>query len=81
VSLRVRGTNWLQALLDAPPALPRVTVRKEKGGTVLLSFQATELNGPTRFSLQFGAEAEVVEPKTLRTHLAATLKAMAANYR
>ena len=81
IQVRVSGTNWPQALLDAPPALPGVAVRKEKGGTVLLSFQATELSGPTRFVLQFGADAEVIEPKALRTHLAATLKAMAAKYR
>jgi predicted DNA-binding transcriptional regulator YafY len=81
VSIRVGGTNWPQALQDAPPALPGVTVRKEKGGTVLLSFQATELSGPTRFVLQFGADAEVIEPKALREHLVKTLKTMAANYR
>ncbi len=81
VSLRVGGSNWPQALQDAPPALPGVTVRKEKGGTVLLSFQATELSGPTRFILQFGADAEVIEPKALRDHLAKALKAMTAYYR
>jgi predicted DNA-binding transcriptional regulator YafY len=80
VSLRVGGTNWPQALLDAPPALPGITVRKEKGGTVLLSFQATELSGPTRFILQFGADAEVIEPKRLRDHLIRTLKTMIAGY-
>lgn len=81
VGVRVGGTNWPQALLDAPPALPGITVRKEKGGTVLLSFQATELSGPTRFILQFGADAEVLEPKAQREHLTRTLKAMAARYR
>ena len=81
VRVRIGGTNWPQALQDAPPALPRVTVRKEKGGTVLLTFQATELSGPTRFVLQFGADAEVIEPKTLREHIAKTLKAMTINYR
>lgn len=81
VQVRVGGTNWPQALQDAPPALPGITVRKEKGGTVLLSFQATELSGPTRFILQFGADAEVIEPKTLRDHIAKTLKAMAIHYR
>jgi predicted DNA-binding transcriptional regulator YafY len=80
VSVRVGGTNWPQALLDAPPALPGITVRKEKGGTVLLGFQATELLGPTRFVLQFGADAEVLEPKALRDHLGKTLKAMARRY-
>jgi predicted DNA-binding transcriptional regulator YafY len=81
VRVRIGGSNWPQALLDAPPALPGVEVRKEKGGTVLLSFMATDFQGPTRYILQLGAEAETLEPKALRTHLAATLKAMAARYR
>jgi predicted DNA-binding transcriptional regulator YafY len=81
IQVRVGGTNWPQALLDAPPALPSVTVRKEKGGTVLLSFLTTDLQGPTRYILQLGADAEALEPKALRTHLAATLKAMVATYR
>jgi len=81
IQVRVGGSNWPQALLDAPPALPGVTVRKEKGGTVLLDFKATELSGPTRLILQFGADAEVLEPKALRSHLAGTLKAMSARYR
>jgi predicted DNA-binding transcriptional regulator YafY len=81
VSVRVGGSNWPQALLDAPPALPEVEVRKEKGGTVLLSFLATEASGPTRFILQFGADAELLEPRSLRDQVAKTLKAMAAHYR
>ena len=81
IQVRVSGTNWPQALLDAPPALPNIEVRKEKGGTVLLRFQATEPSGPLRFILQFGADAEVLEPKSLRTQLLATLKAMTARYR
>jgi predicted DNA-binding transcriptional regulator YafY len=67
IQVRVGGTNWPQALLDAPPALPEVAVTKEKGGTVLLSFLATDLQGPTRYILQLGADAEALEPKALRT--------------
>jgi predicted DNA-binding transcriptional regulator YafY len=81
IQVRVGGTNWPQALLDAPPALPEVAVRKEKGGTVLLSFLATDLQGPARYILQLGADAEALEPRTLRDHLTKTLKAMAAHYR
>ncbi len=81
VQVRVGGSNWPQALLDAPPALPSVSVLKEKGGTVLLAFLATEPSGPTRYLLQFGADAEVLEPPSLRSHLKDTLKAMAARYR
>ena len=81
IQVRVSGTHWPRALLDAPPALPRVEVVREKGGTVLLRFMATDLHGPTRVILQYGADAEALEPKPLRQHLAATLKAMAARYR
>lgn len=81
IRVRVGGTHWPRALQDAPPALPRVEVEKERSGTVVLSFMATELNGPTRIILQFGADAEVLEPRALRTHLAATLKAMMSAYR
>ncbi|WP_306591232.1 YafY family protein [Geothrix sp. 21YS21S-4] len=81
VKVRVGGSNWPQALLDAPPALPSVTVHKEKGGTVLLAFQATEPSGPARFILQLGADAEVLEPPALRTHLTGVLKEMAGRYR
>ena len=81
VQVRVQGTNWPQALLDAPPALPRVEVRKEKGGTVLLRFWATDVHGPSRYILQLGDAAEVLEPKGLRTHLLALLKTMAGRYR
>ena len=81
VEVRISGAHWTRALQDAPPALPAVEVLREREGTVLLRFQATELNGPTRVVLQFGADAEVLGPRNLRAHLAATLKAMAARYR
>ncbi|HEX9083006.1 MAG TPA: WYL domain-containing protein, partial [Holophagaceae bacterium] len=81
VRVRVGGTHWPRALQDAPPALPDVEVLRDRDGAVLLAFRATELNGPARIILQFGADAEVLEPRALRTHLAATLKAMAARYR
>lgn len=81
IQVRVGGTHWPRALQDAPPALPGVEVLRDREGSVLLAFQATELNGPTRIVLQFGADAEVLEPRALRTHLAATLKQMAARYR
>jgi predicted DNA-binding transcriptional regulator YafY len=80
IRVRVGGTHWPRALQDAPPALPSMEVLRDRGG-VILSFLATELNGPTRVILQFGAEAEVLEPRELRSHLASTVKAMAANYR
>lgn len=81
IRVRVSGTHWPRALQDAPPALPGVEVLRDRNGAVILGFQATELNGPTRVILQFGADAEVIEPLDLRVHVAATLKQMAARYR
>jgi len=81
IKVRVGGTHWPRALQDAPPALPRVEVARDKAGAVLLNFMATDLQGPTRVILQFGADAEVLEPRELRAHLASTLKAMVARYR
>ncbi len=81
IRVRVGGTHWPRALQDAPPALPDVEVLRERDGSVLLAFQATELNGPTRVILQFGADAEVLEPRELRAHLGTVLKQMAARYR
>jgi predicted DNA-binding transcriptional regulator YafY len=81
IRVRIGGTHWPRALQDAPPALPGVEILRDREGSVILAFRATELNGPTRVILQFGPDAEVLEPQILRTHLAAVLKRMAAHYR
>jgi predicted DNA-binding transcriptional regulator YafY len=46
-----------------------------------LRFWATDVHGPSRYILQLGDAAEVLEPKGLRTHLLALLKTMAGRYR
>ena len=81
VEVRVGGTNWPRALQDAPPALPGIEVLAERNGTVKLRFMTTDLNGPTRFLLQFGPDAEVLAPVELREHLAGVARAMVDLYR
>jgi predicted DNA-binding transcriptional regulator YafY len=81
VKARIHGRNWVQALLEATPALPEAAVKAERGGTALLTFQATEFNAPARWLLQFGPDAEVLEPAPFRQHLQERLEAAVARYR
>ncbi len=75
VTVQVTGDSWPAFLKETPPALPEVRVEAPRGKPgVLLRFKATEFNAPTRFILQFGAAANVLEPKALREHLRDELK-------
>ncbi len=65
VEVKVTGTNWAKALLEAPPALPDIAVFIE-GKDVRVRFMATEPYAPARWILQFGPDAQVLEPKSLR---------------
>lgn len=82
VAVRIRGDSWPAFLKETPPALPEVRVEAPRGQPgVVLRFKATEFNAPTRFILQFGAAAEVLEPKALREHLKQELRAALEAYR
>jgi len=81
VKARIHGRNWAQALLQATPALPEASVKAERGDSVLLAFRATEFNAPARWLLQFGPDAEVLEPAPFRQHLSERLEAAADRYR
>jgi predicted DNA-binding transcriptional regulator YafY len=65
VVVRVKGRTWPQALLESPPALPEVSVDQEET-TVQVQFLATEPYAPARWALQFGGDAEVLEPPAVR---------------
>ena len=66
IQVRVRGKNWVQALLDSPPPLPEAVVEAESGGTALVRFQATEYRAPARWVLQMGPDAEALAPEEFR---------------
>lgn len=81
VAVRVSGESWPTFLRETPPALPEVLVEARKGQPgVRLRFKATEFNAPTRFILQFGADAAVEGPAELKAHVRSVLKATLARY-
>ena len=81
VKARIHGKNWCQALLEACPALPEAAVAKEGAEAVILTFKATGMDAPARWLLQFGPDAEVLEPTEFREHVIGRLKAAVARYR
>lgn len=81
VAVRITGESWPAFIRETPPALPEVLVEARKGQPgVMLRFKATEFNAPTRFILQFGADAVVEAPAGLKTHVRDVLKATLARY-
>jgi predicted DNA-binding transcriptional regulator YafY len=86
VKVRIFGERWFQGLCDAPPTLPdfdiRVSRKEEKTGerVATATFYATELEGPTRWILQFGSSAEVLSPEPLREEVRTRLKQSLARY-
>lgn len=79
VKARIRGTHWIEAFREAPPALPDFEAR-EAEGVVEVSFKANHLNGASRWLMQFGALAEVMEPARLREHMRKQHVEAAAQY-
>jgi len=79
VTVRIRGSHWLQALKDAQPALPDYR-HEEEGGTLIARFKATHSAGVLRWVLQFGPDAEVLGPPELREEMAKKVAEMAAAY-
>ena len=79
VTVRVRG-GWAQHLREACPDLPDVAVEEVDEHTVHLRFRALELRGPKRILLQFGEDAEVLEPPALRRLMAEAARGMGRLY-
>ncbi|MDR3672166.1 MAG: WYL domain-containing protein [Holophaga sp.] len=70
VQLRIHGLHWVQALKEAPPALPRFQGYLDPGGqAMLVSFMANHEKGAMRWILQFGAAVEVLEPSWLNSRI------------
>jgi predicted DNA-binding transcriptional regulator YafY len=81
VKARIQGAHWIQSFREAPPALPDFEADASEDGTsVEVTFQATHANGATRWLLQFGAAAEVLEPEFLREELRSQFRKALAQY-
>jgi len=81
VVVRIRGQHWVQAMDDAPPALPEFEAKPSKDGqTLTATFKANAKQGVLRWVLQFGRCAEVLEPVWLRDEIKNELKASLESY-
>lgn len=81
VRVRIRGAHWVQALKEAPPALPEFDGRPEADGqSMVATFKANHEFGPARWILQFGPAAEVLAPEPLRKHIAEKLEEALGQY-
>lgn len=81
VQIRIEGTNWVQSMKEAPPALPDFDFRPAKDGkSAIAIFKANHPSGPERWILQFGDAAEVLAPAWMRKEIAERLKNALAKY-
>lgn len=82
VVARIEGNGWVQALKEAPPALPDFQSEPEQDGAFArVSFQANHPAGASRWLLQFGEACEVLEPEWLRQDMRKHLEAALKKYR
>ena len=80
VSLRVSGTNWIQAMEEARPDFPGFRMER-KGSSALVYFMANAPEGLIRWILQLGPWAEVLGPEFLRGSVKKAVEEMAGLYR
>ncbi len=80
VKLRVKGVSWIQAMEEARPDFPGFNLDR-KAGFAIVTFQANAPEGLIRWILQMGTSAEVLEPESLRSKVAAATEEMAGMYR
>ena len=77
----IRGTHWVQAIKEAPPALPEFQADPvEDGAAVRVAFKASHDLGALRWLMQFGAAAEVLSPERFRTELRDQFSRAASQY-
>jgi len=75
VEVRIRGSHWVRALAEAPPALPDFeTFPDDDRKAIKVRFKANDHHGVCRWIMQFGEDAEALEPAEIRGEVARQLK-------
>lgn len=81
VEVRIMGAHWIQALKEAPPALPDFEADSATDGrSVLVHFKANHEYGASHWLMQFGPSAEVLKPEWLRQKVRDWLHQAAEQY-
>ncbi len=82
VVVQVEGEVTVMGLKEAPPALPgfRCTLARD-GKSARVTFQASHSTGALRWVLQFGAQAEILEPAWLRSEAKVQLETACKRYK
>ena len=81
VRVRIRGTHWMQSMEESQPDFPGFRIERDASGeSVLVGFQANQLEGPTRWVMQMGEWAEVLAPEPLKAEVARIVRLMAERY-
>jgi len=82
VVLRIEGAHWVQAFKESPPALPDFSSAIAKDGqSTEARFKATHAYGASRWILQLGEAAEVLEPAWLRKEILERLEKAVRAYK
>ena len=82
VEVRIRGSHWVRALAEAPPALPNFeTFPESDGKSIKVRFKANDHHGACRWILQFGEDAEALAPPEIREEVTRQFKNGLALYR
>lgn len=83
IRVRVTGARWAQHFLNSTPDLPEVAVEPDPDQPegVIVTFMATALEGATRWILQLGSAAVVLEPPMVREAVLQELERAAQRYR
>ncbi len=81
VVVRIRGTHWMQSMEESQPDFPAFRIERDaRSESALVSFQANQLEGPSRWVLQMGEWAEVLAPEPLKEEVARIVSLMCESY-
>lgn len=78
--VRVRFPRRVAKAAAAARIVAGRSVKKQSGGAVEITYEVADVDELLRWVLGWGAQAEVLEPKSARTRIAALIKEVAGKY-